>query len=149
MQRKSKKNQSVRDSSYRFGEFDLAPAERQLLRRDRPVSLAPKVFDALLLLVRNAERLVRREELIEALWPDTHVTDANLTNVIVALRKLLGHEAIETVSKVRLPVLHPRRRRARHPSIDVCDLPAGEGAGDPSFARLDGQGTRPLLAVRR
>jgi DNA-binding winged helix-turn-helix (wHTH) protein len=57
------------------------------------------VFDALLLFVQNAERLVRRDELVEALWPDTYVTDANLTNVIVDLRKILGREAIQTVSK--------------------------------------------------
>jgi DNA-binding winged helix-turn-helix (wHTH) protein len=59
--------------------------------------------------VRNAEHLVRRDELIETLWPDTYVTDANLTNVIVSLRKTLGREAIQTVSKFGyrfcLPVL--------------------------------------------
>jgi tetratricopeptide (TPR) repeat protein len=63
------------------------------------VALPPKAFDALLIFVRNAERLVRRDELIESLWPDTYVTDANLTNTIVTLRKILGREAIQTVSK--------------------------------------------------
>jgi tetratricopeptide (TPR) repeat protein len=63
------------------------------------VRLSPKTFDALLLLVRNAERLVLRQRLIEMLWPDTFVTEANLTNIIVTLRKVLGAEAIQTVSK--------------------------------------------------
>jgi DNA-binding winged helix-turn-helix (wHTH) protein len=49
--------------------------------------------------VQNAEHLVRRDELIETLWPDTFVTDANLTNVIVTLRKTFGRAAIQTVSK--------------------------------------------------
>jgi tetratricopeptide (TPR) repeat protein len=83
--------------------------ERQLHRRGKAIPVPPKVFDALLLLVRNTERLVRREELIETLWPDTHVSDANLTNVIVTLRKVLGRESIQTVSKFGyrfcLPVL--------------------------------------------
>ena len=85
------------------------PSKRRLLRGQDDVALPPKVFDALLLFVQNAERLVRREQLIDALWPDTFVTDANLTNVIVSLRKLLGWEAIQTVSKFGyrfcLPVL--------------------------------------------
>jgi DNA-binding winged helix-turn-helix (wHTH) protein len=99
MQKKSKENQSSSDGSYRFGEFDLSPSERQLHRRGKVVALSPKAFDALLLFVRNAERLVRREQLIDALWPDTHVTEANLTNVVVALRKVLGRQSIQTVSK--------------------------------------------------
>jgi len=109
MQGKSKEIQSPGDGSYRFGEFDLSPSERQLYRRGEAIPLQPKIFDALLLFVHNAERLVRREELIETLWPDTHVSDANLTNVIVTLRKVLGRASIQTVSKFGyrfcLPVL--------------------------------------------
>lgn len=109
MSRKSKKNHTPAEGSFRFGDLDLYPSERQLLRGSRSVSLTPKAFDALLLFVRNAERLVRREQLIDELWPDTHVTDANLTNVIMSLRKLLGRDAIQTVSKFGyrfcLPVL--------------------------------------------
>lgn len=99
MPKKSTENQRAREGAYRFGEFDLYPSDRRLHRRQKAVALPPKAFDALLLLVRNAERLVRRDALIEALWPDTYVTDANLTNVIVSLRKILGREAIQTVSK--------------------------------------------------
>jgi DNA-binding winged helix-turn-helix (wHTH) protein len=109
MSRNSKENHTTAGGSFRFGEFDLFPSERRLLRGQDDVALPPKTFDALLLFVQNAERLVRREQLIEALWPDTYVTDANLTNVIVSLRKLLGREAIQTVSKFGyrfcLPVL--------------------------------------------
>jgi DNA-binding winged helix-turn-helix (wHTH) protein len=109
MSEKSKKNKSPAEGAYRFGEFQLYPSERKQERRHRALPLTAKVFDALLLFVRNAEHLVRRDELIETLWPDTYVTDANLTNVIVSLRKTLGREAIQTVSKFGyrfcLPVL--------------------------------------------
>jgi DNA-binding winged helix-turn-helix (wHTH) protein len=98
MSKKSHKNKST-EGAYRFGEFSLYPAERKLERRHTPVPLSPKVFDALLLFVRSAEHLVRRDELIETLWPDTYVSDANLTNVIVSLRKTLERDAIQTVSK--------------------------------------------------
>jgi DNA-binding winged helix-turn-helix (wHTH) protein len=99
MPAKSHKNHTAGQGAYRFGEFDLYPAERQLHRGQRTMKVSPKVFDALLLFVRNPERLVRRDTLIETLWPDTYVTDANLTNVILSLRKTLGRRAIQTVSK--------------------------------------------------
>jgi len=99
MQKKSHEIDTSAAGAYRFGDFDLYASERQLHHCGKAVALPPKVFDALLLFVRNAERLVRRDELIDTLWPDTFVTDATLTNVIVSLRKVLGRDAIQTVSK--------------------------------------------------
>ena len=99
MQGNSKEIQTTRTGAYRFGVFELHPSERQLYRKGKRVALPPKAFDALLLLVTNAERLVRKEELTRALWPDTFVEEANLTNIVVTLRKVLGKPAIETVSK--------------------------------------------------
>src|SRR5687767_3474154 len=90
---------SAGQGAFRFGAFALHPSERQLYRAQKRIALPPKAFDALLLLVRNAERLVRKEELMRALWPETFVEEANLTNTIVMLRKVLGKTAIETVSK--------------------------------------------------
>jgi len=84
---------------YRFSDFLLYPSERQLHRGEDAILIAPKTFDALVLLVLRAERLVRKEELMDVLWPDIYVSEANLTNIIVELRKLLGAEAIQTVSK--------------------------------------------------
>ncbi len=94
----SKQNQSA-DTAYRFGEFELDPRERILLRAGAQVSLQPKAFDALLCLVRRAEHLVSKEELVKTLWPSVHVGESNLTNIIVSLRKIVGHDAIRTVSK--------------------------------------------------
>src|SRR6476469_5791082 len=98
MQGNSQKKHSNIDA-YRFGLFELIPSERELRKSGARVALQPKAFDALLLFVRNAERLVRRDGLVDTLWPDTYVTDTNLTNTIVALRKVIGRDAIQTVSK--------------------------------------------------
>jgi DNA-binding SARP family transcriptional activator len=57
------------------------------------------MFDGLLHLVRNAGHLVSKRELMDSLWPSTFVSEANLTNTIVGLRKVLGPDAIKTVSK--------------------------------------------------
>jgi tetratricopeptide (TPR) repeat protein len=95
----SKENQSPVEPAYRFGEFELNAAERLLTQAGKPVPLQPKAFDALLCLVRRADRLVSKQELAKILWPSVHVTESNLTNTIVSLRKIIGREAIRTVSK--------------------------------------------------
>jgi DNA-binding winged helix-turn-helix (wHTH) protein/tetratricopeptide (TPR) repeat protein len=87
------------DGTYRFGQFSLSPRERRLFRGDKSVPLPPKAFDAVNLLVRNHGNLVKREEIFSNLWPDVHVSEANLTNIIVLLRKVLGRGVIQTVSK--------------------------------------------------
>jgi DNA-binding winged helix-turn-helix (wHTH) protein len=87
------------DDTYRFGEFSLSLRERRLFQGETCVLLNPKAFDTLHLLVRNHGSLVARSELFSTLWPGIHVTEANLTNIIVLLRKMLGRDAIQTVSK--------------------------------------------------
>src|SRR6266404_5290199 len=89
---------------YRFGPFSLDAAERRLLRDGDPVSLAPKVFDTLLVLIEDAGRLVAKNALMSRLWPDTFVEEATLARNISDLRKALGESAgearyIETVPK--------------------------------------------------
>lgn len=89
----------MHEGIYRFGEFALSPADRRLTRAGEYVPLPPLAFDALELLVRRHGTLVPRAELFAALWPGVHVTEASLTNIIVLLRKVLGHESIQTSSK--------------------------------------------------
>ncbi len=81
---------------YRFGEFVLDPARRSLSRADSSVALTPKAFDVLSFLVRNPNRLVTKEELLQAVWGDTFVEEANLTQYISHLRKALGDNSEDT-----------------------------------------------------
>src|SRR5208282_3042436 len=78
------------NKSYRFGQFVLDPARRTLSRADSTVSLTPKAFDVLLFLAQNPNRLVTKEELLQAVWGDTIVEEGNLTQYISHLRKALG-----------------------------------------------------------
>jgi DNA-binding winged helix-turn-helix (wHTH) protein/TolB-like protein/Flp pilus assembly protein TadD len=89
---------------YSFGPFELDPMQRLLLRRGKPVPLAPKAVETLLLLVENSGRLVDKEELMKRVWPDTFVEEGNLTTNIHLLRKVLGkgskgQEYIETIPR--------------------------------------------------
>src|SRR5688500_8950662 len=91
-----------RPAIYEFGGYRLDPRARMLSLQDRPIALAPKSFDLLLLLVERRGRVVERDELIRELWPDTVVEEANVTFQVSTLRKALGDDGskwIETVPK--------------------------------------------------
>ena len=98
---------------YEFGPFRVDETERRLTREGAEVvlsengkdeRLSPKTFDLLLALLKYEGRMVRREELIEHLWPGTFVEDNRLSDNISILRKFLGDTSknskfIETVPK--------------------------------------------------
>jgi DNA-binding winged helix-turn-helix (wHTH) protein/tetratricopeptide (TPR) repeat protein len=87
---------------YEFGPFRLDPGKRLLLRDNQPVPLQLKAFETLLVLIRNSERVVLKDDLMKAVWPDTFVEEANLAQNVFVLRKILGakvgdHRYIDTI----------------------------------------------------
>ena len=91
--------------AYRFGPFQLDVRERRLSRGIEVIPLRLKVFDTLCVLVENAGRLVTKQELLDAVWPETAVEENNLNHNMSVLRKALGEKAtgqqyIETVPRV-------------------------------------------------
>jgi DNA-binding winged helix-turn-helix (wHTH) protein/TolB-like protein len=90
---------------YKFGPFRLDAEKHRLMKNGEPVPLSPKSAEALLVLVQNAGKLLERETLMQAVWADTFVEDANLTVAISHLRKALAQngettEYIETIPRV-------------------------------------------------
>lgn len=75
---------------FEFGQFRLDVERTRLSRDGEIVSLPPKAISLLLILLQHAGRAVEKEELIETIWPDTVVEDANLTQTIHVLRKAIG-----------------------------------------------------------
>mgnify|MGYP003579688953 CR=1 FL=1 len=91
-------------SFYDFKNFRLDLEERVLLHGGKPVSITPKVFDLLKVLIENRGRIIEKEELMAAIWKDSFVEDGNLAFNIRQLRKALDDDArqpkfIETVPK--------------------------------------------------
>jgi TolB-like protein/thioredoxin-like negative regulator of GroEL len=89
---------------YEFGPFRVDTAERLLLREGTPVPLTPKAFETLLRLIQNSGHVVEKDELMREVWPDTYVEEANLTQNVFTLRKVLGEgrggrQYIETVPR--------------------------------------------------
>jgi DNA-binding winged helix-turn-helix (wHTH) protein len=78
---------------YRFGQYTVDPQARILRRGDQLVSLSPKAFELLLLLVQSDGKILRKDELMQALWPDSFVQESNLTQTVFMLRKALGETA--------------------------------------------------------
>src|ERR1051325_8122492 len=126
---------------YEFGKFRCDPGEHLLLREGKPISLAPKAFEILVVLIESNGRLLTKEELMEKVWPGTFVEEANLTINISALRKVLGdttgnQQFIETV---------PKRG---NPSLAPVSCPADDGSPAVQNADTTVAPTRPAWIKR-
>ena len=118
---------------YEFGPFRLDLERRLFTREHQVVPLAPKTFDLLVLLVQSPGRAFSKQELMNALWPDTFVEEANLSFQISVLRKALGEDGarwVETVPK------HGYRFgaevRATMPSAELSAEPVSSAKNEPS-----------------
>jgi len=78
---------------YRFDEFELDPLRRTLVRNGTPVLISPKALEVLTYLVRHPGRVVTKDELLKAVWPDSFVEESNLAQHISWLRKAFADKA--------------------------------------------------------
>lgn len=144
---------------YTFGRFSVDARERLLFDGTDTISLTPKAFDTLLLLIENAGHVLSKQEIMETVWEDSFVEENNLAQNISMLRKALGEggagggaKFIETVSKRGYRFIAPveiagdgantitiERTRARvviredEDSEDAAGLPGGAQSALPSF----------------
>lgn len=88
---------------FRFGQFELDEGKRELRLAGRALELQPRVFDLLVYLVRNQERVVPKEELLAAIWPNVIVTDSSIMRIVCLIRSCLRAggqpDAIQTFSR--------------------------------------------------
>ena len=82
-----------------FGDYTFDDSTRELSRLDEPVHLTPKAFELLQILIRERPRAVSKDELRDSLWPDVVVEEANLKNLVVEIRGVLGAEVVRTVHR--------------------------------------------------
>ena len=75
---------------YAFGEFRLDLQNRLLRKGNEPIALTPKAFDILVLLIQRGGQVVAKDELMQAVWPDSFVEESNLTQTVFMLRKAFG-----------------------------------------------------------
>lgn len=122
----------VKSSYYEFFEFRLDLEKQQLLKSGQPVQLSHKAFQILILLVQNSGQTTKKEDIFEQLWSDSFVEDANLTQHIYVLRKVLGRTPdgqsyIETVPRqgyrftLRPEQIFAAKHQSTEPSFEVDD----------------------------
>ena len=126
---------------YEFAGHYLDVAERVLTRDGQPISLTPKATDVLLILLQNAGQLVEKDELINEVWPDAFVEEANLTQNIFLLRRTLqddgtGPKLIETVARRGYRFVAPVKKVVRSAAIDDVAVTAGPIRATPILAVL-------------
>jgi TolB-like protein/Flp pilus assembly protein TadD len=136
--------------TYRFGEYTLDAGEHRLFRNAAEVALRPKAFDTLVYLVARHGHTVGKNELFEAVWPGTFVSDAVLTHCIAEVRHVLQDDAhapklLKTIPKVGYAFVTEVRESGRpagaapflqavpdrHPASAIAVLPFANLSPDP------------------
>ncbi len=76
--------------NFRFADFEINVARQELRRAGAIVHIEPQVFDLLVHLIRNRDRIVSKDELIDVIWQGRIVSEATLSSRISAARRALG-----------------------------------------------------------
>ena len=128
---------------YAFGDFALDVDQSALFRAGEQVDLRPKAFDVLRYLVDNQGRLVGREELHDAIWGISVVTDDAVNHCLIDIRKALSdssHSIIRTIPRrgyiFNMPVTRPTN------GVD-----AQKAATSPALAKAFGRWSAGLGAI--
>jgi Tol biopolymer transport system component/DNA-binding winged helix-turn-helix (wHTH) protein len=122
--------------SFRFADVEVREREFSLIKAGEILPVEPKAFRVLLILLRNPQKLLPKDELLTAVWGDTAVSENSLARSIALLRRLLGDEArdsrfIETVATVGYRFVCP---------VEVSEV----DEENPPVPR-DGRGKRNLM----
>ena len=126
--------------SFRFADFEIDVARQELRRGGATIHIEPQVFDVLVHLVRNHNRTVSREELVDTVWKGRVVSEAALSSRIAAARKAIG----DTGNDQRLiRTVHKRGFRFVGEVADAPDTSASHGDDAPvAFSYEEGPSSR-------
>ena len=144
---------------FRFDDVEVREGEFSLTKAGKVSTVEPKAFHALLFLLRNPQRLISTEELIQWVWGDTAVGDGSLTRCIWLLRRLLGDDSnepryIETVTTVGYRFVCPveativsaaaAHARIQSPETEVRVSPEAPRPAEPDVSKRPARPGRHL-----
>src|SRR5262249_31125163 len=121
-----------------FEGYTLDIARHSLRAADRKIALRPKNFELLRYLVENPDRLVTKEELLKAIWPDVVVTEESLTRCVSEVRQAIGDSKqtiIVTVPRCGYRFAAPVVRIAANTA--AAARPSGSAGVPPALSFLD------------
>jgi adenylate cyclase len=131
--------QVTAEKTLRFNAFTLDPNRASLTGPQGALQLRPKVFDVLLYLTRHPNRVVAKDELLEAVWPGVFVTENSLVQCISDIRAALGEDGPNILKTV-----------ARRGYIFTAPVEEGDSAAEPPPPRSspDGVPAAPVKTAR-
>src|ERR1700741_2303733 len=112
---------------FSFADIEVREREFSIVRNDEVIAVEPKAFRVLLFLLRNPHKLITKDELLDAVWGDTAVSENSLTRSIALLRRLLGDDTHEPRYIATVPTVGYRF---------LCDVQAVED-GFPRVGAAD------------
>ena len=114
---------------FKCDQFVIDGGRRVVWRGEEEIHVAPKTLDFLLSLLARAPNAVSKTELMAALWPDTHISEATLTGVVADAREALGDDG-------RAPRLIRTLHRFGYAFAGQIEREAGDGADAPVMGWL-------------
>ncbi len=126
--------------------IEIREQEFSIVKDGEVLPVEPRAFRVLLYLLRNPQRLITKDELLQSVWGDVVVTENSLARAILKLRQCLGDDArspqyIETVSRIGYRLLG---------SVEIREAPEGSIAGQQALEAVQrGNEFAPLLPQKR
>ena len=139
---------------FRIGDYVVDTARFRITHRDETVAVEPKVFDLLVHLIRDRDRVLTREQLFEAVWDGREVSDATLSNHVASARRALGdsgelQQTIQTVRGRGYRFVAPVEEIVGEPaSATVGTAPASAAAPAPAAAPTPAPEPAPVAGTR-
>ena len=128
---------------YQFGDFTLDVPRGTLSKGREEIKLRPKVYETLKYLVENPGRLIGKQELIQAVWPDSFVTDDSLVQVTLELRR-----ALQDRSQLLLKTV-PRRGYLFSATVTPVPVPYSESGPSSPASTETGDLRSPKIPAKR
>ena len=130
---------------WRFADFRLDPDNACLWRGTQSVALTPKAFDVLHYLVTHPDRLVTKDTLLDAVWPETAISEAVVRIAIGELRRVLG----DTAQAPRFIVtVHRRGYRFVAPVVaHIAEVPGPAAPATPAAPQTRAAGPSAVPAL--
>jgi len=128
---------------HRFGSYELSQKTRQLRDADGPIHVEPQVFDVLTYLVTHRDRVVSKEELLDAVWQSRFVSESALTSRIKAIRSAVGDSGR---AQHTIQTIHGTGYRFVADVIEIA--PADDGPGIDFVGSTTGMGSTPRGGVQ-
>ena len=130
------------DERYSFGPYLVDVPRRALLRDGEPLAITPKAFETLLALVRNRDRVMPKDELLQAVWPDAFVSEDSLTQSVSVLRRALGDRS----GQPQFIATIPRRGYRFVAAVEALTVVESDGEGEnlPAIVETEPEALLPI-----